>query len=289
MQIESYPLLKEDIQRMLDITYELEGLLHLWVNREEDAPMRLMPLIKSKIATLSTLIENPGIPDPADYMSLMGMDSDDCSYAIPDEEEYDETPVLQTGINPESGLPDANDMPENAAESEPGICAECSVIAESPASGDVPDGIGPEDCTAVAGEISAASDVPDETDDEPAAATNDAISPESDEIAVTETVEESGVKSDDMAGEEAENKESQAAAVRQRQKVPVFSINDRFLYSRELFGGRVADFESALKDVAGMESYEEAEEYFYTEWNLDPESPVVKGFLDVISKCSNLN
>ena len=53
--------------------------------------------------------------------------------------------------------------------------------------------------------------------------------------------------------------------------------------------GRVADFESALKDVAGMESYEEAEEYFYTEWNLDPESPVVKGFLDVISKCSNLN
>ncbi len=284
---------------MLDITYELEGLLHLWVNREEDAPMRLMPLIKSKIATLSTLIENPGIPDPADSMSLMGMDSDDCSYAIPDEEEYDETPVLQTGINPESGLPDANDMPENAAEPEPGICAECSVIAESPASGDVPGGIGPEDCTAVAGEISAASDVPDETatlyvadetDDEPAAAaTNDAISPESDEIAVTETLEESGVKSDDMAGEEAENKESQAAAVRQRQKVPVFSINDRFLYSRELFGGRVADFESALKDVAGMESYEEAEEYFYTEWNLDPESPVVKGFLDVISKCSNLN
>lgn len=284
---------------MLDITYELEGLLHLWVNREEDAPMRLMPLIKSKIATLSTLIENPGIPDPADYMSLMGMDSDDCSYAIPDEEEYDETPALQTGINPESGLPDANDMPENAAEPEPGICAECSVIAESPASGDVPDGIGPEDCTAVAGEISAASDVPDEpatlyvadeTDDEPAAAaTNDAISPESDEIEVTETVEESGVKSDDMAGEEAENKESQAAAVRQRQKAPVFSINDRFLYSRELFGGRVEDFESALKDVAGMESYEEAEEYFYTEWNLDPESPVVKGFLDVISKCSNLN
>lgn len=284
---------------MLDITYELEGLLHLWVNREEDAPMRLMPLIKSKIATLSTLIENPGIPDPAESMSLMGMDSDDCSYAIPDEEEYDETPVLQTGINPESGLPDANDMPENAAEPEPGICAECSVIAESPASGDVPGGIGPEDCTAVVGEISAASDVPDETatlyvadetDDEPAAAaTNDAISPESDEIAVTETLEESGVKSDDMAGEEAENKESQAAAVRQRQKVPVFSINDRFLYSRELFGGRVADFESALKDVAGMESYEEAEEYFYTEWNLDPESPVVKGFLDVISKCSNLN
>ena len=74
-----------------------------------------------------------------------------------------------------------------------------------------------------------------------------------------------------------------SVASQPRHKAPVFSINDRFLYSRELFGGKVADFESALKDVAGMESYEEAEEYFYTEWNLDPESPIVHGFLEVIA------
>ena len=64
---------------------------------------------------------------------------------------------------------------------------------------------------------------------------------------------------------------------------PVFSINDRFLYSRELFGGRVADFEAALKEVASMESFEEAEEYLTSEWGLDPESQTVADFLAVIS------
>ena len=64
---------------------------------------------------------------------------------------------------------------------------------------------------------------------------------------------------------------------------PVFSINDRFLYSRELFGGRVADFEAALKEVATMESFEEAEEYLTSEWGLDPESQTVADFLAVIS------
>ena len=68
---------------------------------------------------------------------------------------------------------------------------------------------------------------------------------------------------------------------------PVFSINDRFLFSRELFGGNVADFESALKEVAGMECYEEAEEYFYTDWKFDSESPVVGEFLAVIARFFN--
>lgn len=66
---------------------------------------------------------------------------------------------------------------------------------------------------------------------------------------------------------------------------PIFSINDRFLYSRELFGGRIADFEDALKDVASMENYEEAEEYFISELGFNPELPVVQSFLAIIEKC----
>lgn len=66
---------------------------------------------------------------------------------------------------------------------------------------------------------------------------------------------------------------------------PIFSINDRFLYSRELFGGRIADFEDALKDVASMENYEEAEEYFISELGFNPELPGVQSFLAIIEKC----
>ncbi|MDE6009950.1 MAG: hypothetical protein K2F87_00690 [Muribaculaceae bacterium] len=70
---------------------------------------------------------------------------------------------------------------------------------------------------------------------------------------------------------------------RQTAAAPVFSLNDRFLYSRELFGGRVTDFETALKEIASMESYEEAEEYFITERGFNPELPVVQDFFAVIS------
>ncbi|MBD5337985.1 MAG: hypothetical protein HDR98_02540 [Bacteroides sp.] len=67
--------------------------------------------------------------------------------------------------------------------------------------------------------------------------------------------------------------------------IPVFSVNDRFLFARELFGGRMADFDEALKNVAGMESYEEAEEYFISERGFNPELPLVQDFLTIISNC----
>lgn len=65
---------------------------------------------------------------------------------------------------------------------------------------------------------------------------------------------------------------------------PTFSINDRFLYSRELFNGKIDDFEKAMTHLAGLDNYEEAEEYFYSEWEFDPENPVVEDFMIGISR-----
>ncbi len=66
---------------------------------------------------------------------------------------------------------------------------------------------------------------------------------------------------------------------------PIFSVNDRFLFNRELFGGKMADFEEALTLVASMDSYEEAEEYFISERGFNPELPIVQDFLTIISNC----
>ena len=66
---------------------------------------------------------------------------------------------------------------------------------------------------------------------------------------------------------------------------PVFSINDRFLFARELFAGSMADFEESLKEVASMESYDEAEEYFVTERGFNTELPIVQDFLNIINNC----
>ncbi len=91
--------------------------------------------------------------------------------------------------------------------------------------------------------------------------------------------EEAEEESEVFVHEETKERSEPARVVK-----PVFSINDKFLFSRELFGGSTADFERALKEMAACESYEEAEDYFYTEWNLDPDDPMVVDFMMIISK-----
>ncbi|MCM1152943.1 MAG: hypothetical protein NC328_04760 [Muribaculum sp.] len=64
----------------------------------------------------------------------------------------------------------------------------------------------------------------------------------------------------------------------------LFTLNDRFLYSRELFGGNLKEFDKSMLALAGMDSYEEAEAYFTEEYDFDMDNPHVKSFLAVIAK-----
>ncbi len=73
-----------------------------------------------------------------------------------------------------------------------------------------------------------------------------------------------------------------------RQKVekrgrPVFTLNDRFLFTRELFGGDRSAFDAALLQVVGMDSVEEMEDYFYHDLGWDEENEEVQKFLTILS------
>ena len=61
-----------------------------------------------------------------------------------------------------------------------------------------------------------------------------------------------------------------------------FSINDTFRFRRELFGNSAADMSDAINLVIAMNSYEEAEDYFYGDLKWDPESDEVKEFMEII-------
>lgn len=67
----------------------------------------------------------------------------------------------------------------------------------------------------------------------------------------------------------------------------VFSINDKYRFKKELFGGSDADFNTTLAFVASMDNYMEAEEYFIDELGLDPKHPVVADFLQILEKYFN--
>ncbi len=64
----------------------------------------------------------------------------------------------------------------------------------------------------------------------------------------------------------------------------LFSINDRFRFARELFGGSTRRFDDSLTYLDGAIDFNEVEDFFISEQGMDPESPVVKEFLDIISR-----
>ena len=70
---------------------------------------------------------------------------------------------------------------------------------------------------------------------------------------------------------------------RKKEGRPKFSLNDRFLYTRELFNGDANAFNSAIDKISTFERYEDAEVYFMKELSLDPsKSETHKVFLKMI-------
>lgn len=61
-----------------------------------------------------------------------------------------------------------------------------------------------------------------------------------------------------------------------------FSLNDRFRYRRELFSNSEVEMRNTLNIVEAMQSYAEAEDYFYGDLEWDSESSEVKDFMAII-------
>ncbi len=62
----------------------------------------------------------------------------------------------------------------------------------------------------------------------------------------------------------------------------VFTINDRYRFKRDLFNSSDADFNTSLALVASMDSYEEAEAYFLGDLQWQPQREEVIDFLEIL-------
>ena len=61
-----------------------------------------------------------------------------------------------------------------------------------------------------------------------------------------------------------------------------FSINDRFRFQRELFAGSANALNTAIEHIEVMNSYGNAELYFYSQLNWDRENEVVQDFMTIV-------
>lgn len=120
-----------------------------------------------------------------------------------------------------------------------------------------------------------AADIPTSTEGDGSTETEDTIAMEASEIpeAAEEPVKEAS---------EPEKPEPTTAARRQVKLKSAFSLNDRFLYARELFNGNMKIFDSTLEFIEGIEDYSMVEDYFYSELEWNPEKPHVAAFMDII-------
>lgn len=75
--------------------------------------------------------------------------------------------------------------------------------------------------------------------------------------------------------------ESLARSVKRR---PKLSLNDKFLFSRELFGDDTKVLQQALDGIAEKSSYKEAEDYLFSSFNLNPEEESAQRFLAIVEE-----
>lgn len=61
-----------------------------------------------------------------------------------------------------------------------------------------------------------------------------------------------------------------------------FSLNDRFRFQRELFAGSANAMETAIEHIEIMNSYGNAELYFYSQLNWDRENEAVQDFMAIV-------
>lgn len=61
-----------------------------------------------------------------------------------------------------------------------------------------------------------------------------------------------------------------------------FTLNDRFLFKRELFGNNDDEFNATLELLASMTSFEEVEEYVYEDLRWERATPRVRDFMNIL-------
>lgn len=234
---------KDELNRLLDSVYELEGLIHLALARE-DCPEVVPGLILRKAESLPKLAASIiGRRDnqPMQETVTVGI--------IADEPEYQD-PVEMVDDN----AVDGNAVDGNAVDDEE----------------DMPECLSMSECLAVTDDFED-DPVAAATDDEPAA-----IEPEKEDSVVA--IPESPAVPAAQAMPEVPSK----GAVRVPRGRLVFTINDRFRFKRELFNNSDINFNETLARVASMEGYEEAEDYFVDELQWDLERQDVADFLEIL-------
>lgn len=115
-------------------------------------------------------------------------------------------------------------------------------------------------------------------DDEEKPGTEDTIEEPLIEIKEEEPKEDDSEKDIELINEENEKKSTKMPT----KLKSAFSLNDRFLYSREIFDGKMKMFDSTLEFIEDIDNFSVIEDFFYNEMELNPDNPSVISFMEIL-------
>lgn len=294
------------IKRMLVNAYELEGILLLAQERGEATPKTVLSIIKEKAELLL---------DDANSLNVIEATPDEEIMQEPSVEPFVESEEPETSDVLQNDETEQNDNSEDKSDSE-AFAAVASTMEKIKLFQEreqddnesmsfyyeaEPEEEESEDSDAENEEVE--EDAPgqegasEEMSSEEIVVEDEIISPEEVgfdsredlfEVEEVDEVESLGEIEEVSSDEATDHKDSsiniEDAYIRNKSKDlrSAFSINDTFRFRRELFGNSAADMSDAINLVIAMNSYEEAEDYFYGDLMWDSESDEVKEFMEII-------
>lgn len=278
---------RDDLKIVLNILYEMEGLVDMAIRREDETPAGVICLIKEKSEILHK------------FTSAWNVEND-IEVNINEDYSIDEECELEANDNPELQLGDRNvglnnqepdedievefvydeseddfvDNSEDNSEKE-------TVIDEEPQAEQEAANIVEEVVESSLFDASAFSDE-DSAEDE---LNNDVDydNEQQDEI----DDESEGLDEDESVEEEEVFVGSKIVNVNRQDIRKMFTINDRYRFRRELFCNNEVDFVDNLNLVQAMSCYEDVEDYFYNDLQWDSENEDVVEFMSIIFKYFN--
>lgn len=263
---------KEDLNGLLDNIYELEGLIHLALARE-DCPESLPSLIARKAESLRERVK-----DLDNTQSVTRVETYDSGSISGDGEISDGCGIIcgdNDSLAASVDIPMIDEMDDSAFAAYTMPDSDIPAVTLTEQVGAVS-----EEDAEVAEETAVSEDVDKELPDP-------AIDQEKEELPSEEIVQESPAVDAQIV--ETQVVEISAPTedkplkrnVEPRGKL-VFTINDRYRFKRDLFCNSDADFNTTLALVASMDSYEEAEDYFLGELQWNPQREEVLDFLEIL-------
>lgn len=282
-----------DLKFLQNRVYELEGLIELAINR--NLPAQLAALISDKSAEIAEIaapwkMEADLADEPvglSGYPTQVDEYEDEDEYFVPDEEYEDEEftqEIYEQEIYEEAG---SDDSAHDAVEAD-------SDAAEDSDAAKVPDA---DDADDEGFEVDFAYEVSEDAAEESLApadfveSENVEPEPENEDFENEEPEREKADPESEKIATESENIEpvnrKVEPVVRKRSLESFFSLNDKFRFRRELFGGSLPDFAGSLGLVSSLATLADAEDYFYNDLQWNPDSPEVQAFMTIITQYFN--